>query len=215
MAGFRRAKASLVPLALVTLGTLLIAACGAQGTQGTQGVQGPQGPQGAQGIQGGQGPVGPPIAAGDVQRLVQPMVIQIVPQMKGESGVQGPQGIQGPQGPQGPAFAEQARLALDKRAYLAHDEKVVGDETITILGDESIAVYGSGFVADEFVLPQILGANPRGFKAEGVHASANGTFSTTIALLTGGNRVQPGVYTLRVTGGEGTLMTIPVVIADK
>ena len=76
-------------------------------------------------------------------------------------------------------------------------------------------VYGSGFVGEEFVLPQILGANPRGFTAEGVNASANGTFSTTIALLTGSNRVDPGVYTLRVTGGEGTLMTIPVVIVAK
>lgn len=207
MAGFRRAKASLVPLALVTLGTLLIAACGAKGETGLQGAQGPQGPQGAQGIQGGQGPVGPPIAAADVQRLVQPMVIQIVPQMKGEPGVIGPQGVQGPQGPQGPAFAEHARLALDKRAYLAH-----GEETV---GDESIMVYGSGFVPDEFVLPQILGANPRGFVAAGVNASANGTFSTMIELKTGGNRVQPGVYTLRVTGGEGTLMTIPVVISEK
>ena len=207
MAGLRRAKASLVPLALVILGTLLVAACGAQGERGSQGPQGIQGPQGAPGIQGGQGPVGPPIAANDVQRLVQPMVIQVVPQMKGETGDQGPMGIQGTQGEQGPAFVEQARLALDKRAYLAH-----GEETV---GDESISVYGSGFVSDEFVLPQILGANPRGFTAKGVNASANGTFSTTIELKTGGNRVQPGVYTLRVTGGEGTLMTIPVVIVES
>ena len=211
MAGFRRAKASLVPLALVTLGTLLIAACGAQGTQGTQGVQGPQGPQGAQGIQGGQGPVGPPIAAGDVQRLVQPMVIQIVPQMKGDPGVVGPHGAQGPQGPQGPGFVEEAGLALDKRVYVQGV-------------DDSISVYGSGFVRGEYVLPQIQGANPRGFTAEGVNADANGTFSTTISLKTEltmtssgfrDDRVQPGVYTLQVTGGEGTLMTIPVVVADK
>ena len=203
MAGLRRAKVSLVPLALVTLGTLLIAACGAQGETGSQGIQGSPGPQGPQGIQGGQGPVGPPIAASDVQRLVQPMVIQVVPQMKGEPGVEGPHGPQGPQGEQGPAFVEQARLALDKRVYVQGV-------------DDSISVYGSGFVRDEYVLPQILGANPRGFVAEGVQASADGTFSTTISLVTEGvNIVDIGVYTLRVTGGEGTLMTIPVVIGEK
>lgn len=202
MAGFRRAKVSLVPLALVTLGTLLIAACGAQGETGPQGIQGTQGPQGAQGIQGGQGPVGPPIAASDVQSKVQPMVIQIVPQMKGETGIQGPQGAVGPQGPQGPSFVEEAGLALDKRAYVQGV-------------DDTINVYGSGFVRDEFVLPQILGANPRGFKALGVNAAADGTFSTTIGLNLEGQVVDPGVYTLRVTGGEGTLMTIPVVIVES
>ena len=203
MAGIRRAKVSLVLVALATLGTLLVAACGPQGETGAQGPQGIQGPQGAQGIQGGQGPVGPPIAAADVQRLVQPMVIQIVPQMKGEPGTQGPQGIQGPPGPQGPGFVEETGLALDKRLYVQGV-------------DDSISVYGSGFVRDEFVLPQILGANPRGFKAQGVHAGADGTFSTTISLVTeGANVVDLGVYTLQVTGGEGTLKTIPVVIGEK
>ena len=134
-------------LALVTLVTLLVAACGPQGETGAQGVQGQQGPQGAQGIQGGQGPVGPPPAAADVQRIVQPLVIQIVPQMKGDPGVEGPRGIQGPQGPQGPGFVEEAGLALDKRVYVQGV-------------DDTISVYGSGFDRDEFVLPQILGANP-------------------------------------------------------
>ena len=133
------------------------------------------------------------------------MVIQVVPQMKGEPGIQGPEGVQGPQGPQGPEFVEQARLALDKRAYVRGV-------------DESISVYGSGFARDEYVLPQILGANPRGFTAEGVNAGADGTFSTTISLvadLESPNIVDLGVYTLRVTGGEGTVMTIPVVIGEK
>lgn len=90
-------------------------------------------------------------------------------------------------------------LALDNAAY------VYGV-------DNSITVYGSGFVCDEYVLPEILGTNPRGFRAEGVNADARGAFSTTIALLTGGNSVQPGVYTIRVTGDEGTMATIPMVI---
>jgi hypothetical protein len=153
------------------------------------------------------------------------MVIQVVPQMKGEPGVQGPHGVQGPQGSQGPGFVEEARLTLDKRIYVQGV-------------DDSIAVYGSGFARDEFVLPQIQGANPRGFTAKEAYADANGTFSTTISLVTEGvnvvdttislkteltmtssgfrdDRVQPGVYTLRVTGGEGTLMTTPVVIGEK
>ena len=97
-------------------------------------------------------------------------------------------------------------LALDKAAYLAH-----GEETV---GDESISVYGSGFIRGEYVLPQIQGANPRGFRAEGVNADANGAFSTTISLLTGASRVQPGVYPIRVTGGEGSVATIPIVIVE-
>ena len=212
MAGFRRAKVSLVFLALVTLGTLLVAACGAQGETGSQGIQGPQGIQGARGIQGAQGPVGLPPQAADVQRIVQPMVIGVVPQLEGPPGVEGPQGHEGSQGVQGPSFVEEAGLALDKRAYVQGL-------------DGSISVYGSGFVRDEYVLPQILGANPRGFTAEGVKADANGAFATTISLrteltmLSSGStrddRVQPGTYTLQVTGGEGTFMTIPVVVVEK
>jgi hypothetical protein len=83
------------------------------------------------------------------------------------------------------------------------------------MGDESITVYGSGFIRDEFVLPQIQGANPRGFVAKEAYADANGAFSTTISMLTGANRVQPGVYTIRVTGGEGSVATIPVVVSEK
>ncbi len=80
---------------------------------------------------------------------------------------------------------------------------------------ESITVYGSGFVRGEYVLPQIQGANPRGYTAEGVYADSNGAFSTTISLNIGYNRVQPGVYTIRVTGGEGSVATIPVVFPGK
>ena len=98
-------------------------------------------------------------------------------------------------------------LALDKAAYLAHGEETVGDESIT--------VYGQGFIRGEYILPQIQGANPRGFRAEGVNADANGAFSTTISLLTGANRVQPGVYTIRVAGSEGSVATIPVVVVSE
>ena len=79
MAGIRRAKVSLVLVALATLGTLLVAACGPQGETGAQGPQGIQGPQGAQGIQGGQGPVGPPIAAADVTSPSVPLFLGLQP----------------------------------------------------------------------------------------------------------------------------------------
>ena len=92
-------------------------------------------------------------------------------------------------------------LALDKAAYV-HGV------------DDSVTVYGAGFIRGEFVLPQIQGANPRGFTAKGANADANGAFSTTIELKTGGNRVQPGVYTIRVMGGEGSVATIPVVVVS-
>ena len=93
------------------------------------------------------------------------------------------------------------QLALDKAAF------VYGV-------DESITVYGSGFVRNEYVLPQIQGANPHGFRAEGVNADANGAFSTTISLLTGSYRLQPGVYTIRGTGGEGSAATFPIVFTS-
>jgi hypothetical protein len=99
------------------------------------------------------------------------------------------------------------------------------DKAVYVHGvDDSISVYGSGFVRGEYVLPQIQGGNPRGFVAEPANADANGAFSTTISLKTEltmtssglrDDRVQPGVYTLQVTGGEGTLMTIPVVIVEE
>jgi hypothetical protein len=90
------------------------------------------------------------------------------------------------------------------------------DKAVYVHGvDDSISVYGSGFVRGEYVLPQIQGGNPRGFVAEPANADANGAFSTTISMLTGANRVQPGVYTIRVTGGEGSVATIPVVVSEK
>ena len=94
------------------------------------------------------------------------------------------------------------RLALDKAGY------VYGV-------DDSVAVYGSGFKRDEYVLPEILGASSRSYRAEGTYADANGAFSTTISLNAGGPfTVLPGVYTLRVTGGEGSVAAIPVVVSE-
>ena len=194
---------------VVVLAAFVAAAC--EGEMGIQGNQGPQGVPGPQGIQGPQGVPGPAISQEQIQAslvaLIQPLIDDGV--FVGPQGDQGPAGPQGDAGPQGEAGEVQigTGLALDKAVYLGH-----GEETV---GDESIAVYGSGFVRGEFVLPQIQGANPRGFKAVGVNADANGAFSTTIALLQGGNRVQPGVYTIRVTGGEGSVATIPVVVAEK
>ena len=204
-------------LGVILTGVVVAAACqgemGSQGLQGQPGVAGPQGPQGAQGVQG------PAISQEQIQAslvaLIQPAIDDGV--FVGNQGDQGPQGPQGEAGPPGEPGEVQVGigLALDKAAYLAHDEVTVGDETVTVLGDESISVYGSGFVRGEYVLPQIQGANPRGFVAEGVNADANGAFSTTITLNTGANRVQPGVYTIRVTGGEGSVATIPIVISEK
>ena len=64
------------------------------------------------------------------------------------------------------------------------------------------------------MLPQIAGANPRGFAAAGVNANIDGVFSTTITLNTSGHMVKAGVYSLQVNGGEGTYVTIPIVISE-
>ena len=190
-------------VAVVLLGVLVAAGCqgemGDTGAQGPQGIPGPQGPEGPLGVQG------PAIAQDHLQASLVAMLQPVI-----DDGVfVGPQGDQGPQGPQGEAGPQGERgdvrvglgLALDKGRYIW-------------FVDESITVYGSGFVRGEYVLPQIPGAIPRGYKAEGTYADANGAFSTTIALSIDWRRgtVVPGVYTLRVTGGEGSVATIPLVI---
>ena len=193
----------LLLLVPILAGVVVAAAC--QGDPGPQGVQGPQGAPGLQGPQGPQGVQGPAISQEQVQAslvaMLQPVIddgVFVGPQ--GDQGPQGPQGEAGPQGEPGDVRVGLG-LALDKAAY-------------RFLVDESIAVYGSGFVSHEFVLPQIVGANPRAYRAEGAYADANGAFSTTISLSIDWRRhlFLPGVYTLRVTGGEGSVATIPVVV---
>ena len=209
----KRMRSLLVPV--VFTGVALATAC--QGEPGFQGVQGPQGAPGPQGPQGPQGVQGPAITQGQLQTalvaLIQPAI--------DDGALVGPQGDQGPQGPPGEAGPQGEPgdvgvglgLALDKARYIQGV-------------DESIIVYGSGFVRDEYVLPQILGANPRAYRAEGAYADANGAFSTTIRLLEGSgwvwgraDEIQQGsyifsrsVYTIRVTGGEGSVATIPIVV---
>ena len=188
-------------LGVILSGVVVAAACqgdpGAQGPQGAQGVPGPQGPQGPQGVQG------PAISQDQISAslvtLIQPLIDEDV--FRGSQGDQGPQGPQGDAGPQGEAGDVQVGtgLMLDKAVY-------------TQGVDDTITVYGSGFARDEFVLPQIQGGHPRGFKANGTNADANGAFSTTITLNLEGNVVAPGVYSVRVTGGEGSVATTPIVI---
>lgn len=190
-------------MGVVLTGVVVAAACqgdpGAQGVQGPQGVPGPQGPQGATGAQG------PAITQEQIQAALVAMLQPVIDDgvFIGPQGDQGPQGPQGDAGPQGEPGDVQVGvgLALDKAAYVQGV-------------DESISVYGSGFVRDEYLLPQIQGANPLGFKAEGATADANGAFSTTISLNLEGNVVAPGVYTIRVTGGEGSVATVPIVIVE-
>ena len=201
-------------LGVVLTGVVVAAAC--QGDTGLQGVQGSQGVPGPQGIQGPQGSQGPAPTQEQIQAtlvtMIQPHITSGV--FNGPQGDQGPQGPQGEQGSQGEPGAVQVGtgLALDKAAYVQGV-------------DESISVYGSGFVRGEYLLPQIQGANPRGFTAEGVKADANGAFSTTISLkteltmLSSGStrddRVAPGAYALQVTGGEGSVASIPIVIVSE
>ena len=190
-------------LGAVLTGVVVAAAC--QGDPGLQGAQGPQGVPGPQGPQGIQGDQGPAISQEQIQAslvaMIQPVIDEGV--FVGPQGDQGPQGAQGEAGPQGePGEVHVGTgLALDKAAY-------------TQGVDETINVYGSGFIRDEYLLPQIQGANPRGFKAAGANADANGAFSTTISLNLEGQVVSPGVYTIRVTGGEGSVATIPIVILE-
>mgnify|MGYP002864076682 CR=1 FL=1 len=188
-------------VALTVILTLASACAGEPGLQGVQGSQGAQGPQGAQGWQGdpGPAPTDDQIKAAVVS-IIQPVVGQLV----GAQGDQGPIGPAGPAGPQGEAGTAVvgAGAATDKAAY------VLGE-------DESISVYGSGFQRKEYVLPQIAGANPRGFAGAGVNADMDGVVSTTITLNTSGHMVTAGVYSLTLIGGEGTLVTIPIVLTES
>ena len=215
MEWFRVRGMQLLFLGVILTGAVVAAACegemGDTGAQGQQGAPGPPGPQGPQGIQG------PAIT----QEQLQAAVAAILQPLFDEGVFVGPQGDQGPQGPQGEIGPQGERgnvrvglgLSLDKARYIPGV-------------DESIIVYGSGFVGGEYVLPQIPGVNSRGYRAEGTYADANGAFSTTIRLVEGSEWVWGGadtiqqgsyiylrgVYTIRVTGGEGSVATIPIVI---
>jgi hypothetical protein len=184
------------------LSILFAVGCGSQGFAGALGTKGDQGPQGAQGWVGDEGAQGSLPTSSNVMRVLQPMATKMIPQLKGPKGFQGPDGPAGMQGPAGEDFRQSsAGVLLGKRSY--------------VLGvDTTINVYGSGFVRNEFVLPQIAGANPRGFKAEGSNANAAGVLSTTISLNASGHMVVAGVYSLQFNGGEGTYVTIPIVISE-
>jgi len=186
-------------VALTVVLTLASACAGEPGLQGVQGSQGAQGPQGAQGWQGdaGAAPTDEQIKAAVVS-IIQPVVGQLVG-AQGNQGPIGPAGPAGPQGEAGTAVGVGAGASTDKAAY------VLGEDTV-------INVYGSGFQRKEYVLPQIAGANPRGFAAAGVDADMDGVVSTTITLNTSGHMVEAGVFSLTLIGGEGTLVTIPIVL---
>jgi hypothetical protein len=196
------AKAMRLLLISAVLSMMLAVGCGSAGLPGLQGPVGDQGPQGAQGWVGDEGAPGPLPTSSDVMKALQPMATKIIPQLKGGAGFQGPDGPGGAQGLAGVDFRQSpAGIMLDQRSY------AVGTDT-------TINVYGSGFVRNEFVLPQIAGANPRGFAAAGVNADIDGVFSTTITLNTSGHMVKAGVYSLQINGGEGTYVTIPIVISE-
>jgi len=190
---------------VVALTVILTLASACQGVIGPQGAQGAQGNQGPQGAQGWQGDSGAAATDGQVKAAVVAIIQPVVGQLGGSQGNQGPIGPAGPVGPQGEAgtaLGVGAGVSTDKAAY--------------VLGvDSLISVYGSGFQRKEYVLPQIAGGNPRGFKAAGVNANMDGVFSTTIALNTSGHMVTAGVYSLSVTGGDGTLVTIPIVLTES
>lgn len=116
-------KHTITSTALISLTTLLLAACSADESKtndmggarqaSTEGIEGPQGPKGDPGPQGPRGDLGPkgdPGRAGaDGENGAPGLNGAAGPQgPAGATGSQGPAGAQGPVGPQGPAGARGA-----------------------------------------------------------------------------------------------------------
>jgi len=99
---------------------------------------------------------------------------------------------------------------------------VLSTNAVDIGGD--FTVWGAGFGPDEVLLITAIALqsdlkSTQPLTLGGIAATAGGAFSMDVAVPTGGwgidfNPMPPGVYTVEVTGGFGTIATAPLVVLD-
>ncbi len=173
---------------LVLMLTLVATLVIAACSSGDPGAQGPQGPGGLPGLPGNPGAAGLQGVQGD-------------PGLPGNPGLPGLQGVAGVDGSDGAQIA--AGVMLDK--------------TVFVLGeDETFTLTGFGFMPNEVVIGK-LQTSQDNLILVGATANAYGAFQVNPKDLdlTSLGALSAGVFTLKVTGTDGSMASAPMVFVES
>ena len=166
---------------------ILVSAC--EGSQGPQGTSGPEGDPGFPGASGNPGNPGNP----------------------GEPGNPGPQGAQGALGAAGPIGSP----ARNTSAAI-----LLEPDTVEDTGQAEFVVLGSGFTPDTPYNVQVMWNGNLlflGLRGGELEVNENGALTST---WRGSRRrsenvlVEPGIYSIIVTDGEGIIATAPILVIE-
>ena len=173
---------------LVLMLTLVATLVIAGCSSGDPGAQGPQGPGGLPGLPGNPGAAGLQGVQGD-------------PGLPGNPGLPGLQGVAGVDGSDGAQIA--AGVMLDK--------------TVFVLGeDETFTLTGFGFMPNEVVIGK-LQTSQDNLILVGATANAFGAFQVNPKDLdlTSLGALSAGVFTLKVTGTDGSMASAPMMFVES
>jgi VCBS repeat-containing protein len=161
---------------------------GLPGEPGNPGAPGNPGPSGVQGVQGDPGLPGNPGKPGN-------------PGNPGKSGKPGNSGNPGPAGPAGDSISPGAAVTVSSQTFYL---------------DSGVTIHGSGFGKYEPVTANIVLASSRPVLGKAT-ADAGGAWSIQVDSVSAvsGLSVSTAAQTLLVRGDDGSLASIPVVIAAK
>ena len=169
---------------------ILVSAC-----EGSQGPQGPSGPKGDPGVPGAPGNPGNPGNPGE-------------PGNPGPQGAPGSLGSTGPKGPSGDSLTTTAASLF------------VEPDTIVDTGRAEFEVFGSGFTPDTPYNVQVMWNGNLlflGLRGGVLDVNENGALTST---WRGSRRrsenvlVEPGIYSIIVTDGEGVTATAPITVIE-
>ena len=173
---------------LVLMLTLVATLVIAACSSGDPGAQGPQGPGGLPGLPGNPGAAG-------------------LQGVQGEPGLPGNPGLPGLQGVAGVDGSDGAQIAAG----------VMLDKTVFVLGeDETFTLTGFGFMPNEVVIGK-LHTSQDNLILVGATANAYGAFQVNPKDLdlTSLGALSAGVFTLKVTGTDGSMASAPMVFVES
>ena len=173
---------------LVLMLTLVATLVIAACSSGDPGAQGPQGPGGLPGLPGNPGAAG-------------------LQGVQGEPGLPGNPGLPGLQGVAGVDGSDGAQIAAG----------VMLDKTVFVLGeDETFTLTGFGFMPNEVVIGK-LQTSQDNLILVGATANAYGAFQVNPKDLdlTSLGALSAGVFTLKVTGTDGSMASAPMVFVES
>ena len=186
MKRFSRGRFSGLVLMLTLVATLVIAGCA--GDDGFAGAPGQPGQPGLPGLPGNPGAAG-------------------LQGVQGEAGLPGNPGLPGLQGVAGVDGSDGAQIAAG----------VMLDKTTYVLGvDETFTLTGYGFMPNEVVIGK-LQTSQDNLILIGATANAYGAFQVNPRDLdlTSLGAISAGVFTLKVTGTDGSLASAPMVFVES